>query len=148
VARASGCAGAVVEDARIGASNGRHRLIVRLAQTQEAAPFRLTVPVAVTLQGEATARLFDVRFDGGRVAGLDVLLEARPLRVDVDPGFDAFRRLAPGEVPPSLGTLFGAKRQVLVMPAAASPRSSRPGASSASSGGAAIAASRSSTMAR
>jgi len=111
----------VVEDARIGVSDGRHRLIVRLAQTQEEAPFRLTVPVAVTLQGEATARLFDVRFDGGRAAGLDVLLDARPLRVDVDPGFDAFRRLAPGEVPPALGTLFGAKRQVLVMPAAASP---------------------------
>jgi len=111
----------VVEDARIGASDGRHRLMVRLAQAQEEAPFRLTVPVAVTLQGEATARLFDVRFDGARAAGLDVLLDARPLRVDVDPGFDAFRRLAPGEVPPSLGTLFGAKRQVLVMPAAASP---------------------------
>ena len=114
-----------IREARSTPSDGSHRLTVRLAQTQEEAPFRLTVPVAVTLRGEVEARVLPVRFDGGREAVLDVSLDAEPLRVDVDPAFDVFRRLAPGEVPPALGTLFGAKRQVLVVPAAASAAEQR-----------------------
>ena len=102
------------------AGDGRYRLKVRLAQVQEGAPFRLDVPIALTLRDRPEARVIRLPFDGGREAGLDVTLEAEPLRVDVDPAFDLFRRLAPGEVPPSLGTLFGAKRQVLVVPSAAS----------------------------
>jgi hypothetical protein len=109
-----------IEDARAERSGGGYRLSLRLSQTQQEAPFRLTVPVAVTLRGAAQARVFDMRFDGGREAVLEVLLDTEPLRLDVDPAFDAFRRLAPGEVPPALGTLFGAKRQVLVVPGAAS----------------------------
>jgi len=37
------------------AADGGHRLIVRLTQVQDEAPFRLTMPVAVTLRGEAQA---------------------------------------------------------------------------------------------
>ena len=109
-----------IAEARTAPSDGRHRLAVRLSQVQEEAPFRLTVAVAVTVRGAAEARVFDLAFDGGREATLDVLLDAEPLRVDVDPAFDAFRRLAAGEVPPALGTLFGARRQVLVVPGSAS----------------------------
>jgi aminopeptidase N len=109
-----------IADARATQSDAGHRLTVRLTQVQDEAPFRLTVPVAVTLRGAATARVFELRFDGGRDATLDVVLDTEPVRIDVDPAFDAFRRLAPGEVPPALGTLFGAKRQVLVVPGAAS----------------------------
>jgi hypothetical protein len=109
-----------IADARTVAADGGHRLTVRLAQVQDEAPFRLAVPVAVTLRGEAQARVLPVRFDGGREAVLDVTLDGEPLRVDVDPAFDVFRRLAAGEVPPALGTLFGAKRLVLVVPEGAS----------------------------
>jgi hypothetical protein len=108
-----------LREAKSTRSDGRYRLTLRLAQAQEDAPFRLRVPVAVTLRGEPHARLLEARFDGGRDATLDVLLDAEPLRVDVDPAFDAFRRLAPGEVPPALGTLFGARRQWLIVPAQA-----------------------------
>ena len=96
---------------------GRHRLELTLAQSQDAAPFRIAVPVAITLRDRPQADVHTVRFDGGREATLAVELDAEPLRIDVDPAFDVFRRLAPGEVPPSLGTVAGAARQVLVVPA-------------------------------
>jgi len=99
---------------------GGYRLSVTLAQTQQEAPFRVTVPVAVTLRGREQAQVVRVPFTGGREASVDVALDAEPLRLDVDPGFEVFRRLADGEVPPSLGTLFGAQRQLLVIPGAAS----------------------------
>jgi hypothetical protein len=105
--------GAAVEPA----AGGRHRLVLTLAQAQDEAPFRLDVPVAITVRGRPEAELARVRFDGGREAVLRLELDAEPLRVDVDPAFDAFRRLAPGEVPPSLGSVAGAGRQVLVVPA-------------------------------
>jgi hypothetical protein len=99
--------------------DGRHRLDLTLAQTQAEAPFRIAVPVAITLRGRPQADLHTVRFEGGREATLAVEFDAEPLRIDVDPAFDTFRRLAPGEVPPSLGTAAGAARQVLVVPGGA-----------------------------
>ena len=45
-------------------------------------------------------------------------LTAPPLRLALDPEFDLFRPLAPGEYPPSLSSLFGAARGLIVLPAA------------------------------
>ena len=99
------------------AGPGRYRLTLALMQSQDEAPFRVAVPVAITLRDRPQAEVQTLRFDGGREATLAVELDAEPVRIDVDPVFDTFRRLAPGEVPPSLGTLAGAARQVLVVPA-------------------------------
>jgi hypothetical protein len=46
--------------------------------------------------------------------------ESRPLRLDIDPAFDVFRLLDERERPLSLGQLFGAPRQWLVLPTQAS----------------------------
>jgi len=77
--------------------------------------FPLRVPVAVTVEGEPTARLVEVDLDGAR-AEQTVTLPGRPLRIAVDPAFDVFRRLDPREVPPALGALFGAAKVTLVLP--------------------------------
>jgi aminopeptidase N len=94
---------------------GESVLTVNLRQVQAGAPFTLSVPVAVTLPDEAEARIFslDMHEAEGR---LQIPLPAAPLRIDVDPQFDLFRRLDPLEVPPSLGMLFGADRVTLVLP--------------------------------
>jgi len=75
-----------------------------------------------------------VRFDGGRQAVLDVTLDADRCG-STSTGIRRVPAAGAGRGAPSLGTLFGAKRQVLVMRGRRVPRSSRPGASSASSGG-------------
>jgi hypothetical protein len=95
---------------------GGWRLEGVLRQIQPEAPYPVTVPVAVTVDGERDARLATVRIDG-REAPFTVDLPARPTRVDVDPEYDLFRRLDPGEIPPAISRAFGAGKAVIVLPA-------------------------------
>jgi hypothetical protein len=53
-----------------------------------------------------------------RTLDFDLDLPAEPLRLALDPEFDLFRQLAPGENPPSLSALFGAERGLMVLAAA------------------------------
>ncbi len=85
-----------------------------LKQTQSGIPYWLDVPLAVTIEGEQTARYFTVAMGSKRQQfAFDV--KAKPLRIDVDPEFDLFRRLSSEETPPVLSQSFGAERMVLVM---------------------------------
>ena len=95
------------------------RVAVHLRQVQDEEPFPVTVPVAVTIEGQEEP----VWAEAGACAKdciVEVACSARPLRVDVDPAFDVMRRLDPLEVPPALSTVFGAKEQLFVLPASAS----------------------------
>ena len=95
------------------------RVAVHLRQVQDEEPFPVTVPVAVTIEGQEEA----VWAEAGACARdciVEVPCSARPLRVDVDPAFDVMRRLDPLEVPPALSTVFGAEEQLFVLPASAS----------------------------
>jgi hypothetical protein len=96
-------------------------LAVTLRQTQAGAPYDLHVPVAVTLQGrsaayEATLHLHE------REQTFPLNLPGVPLRVDVDPEFDVFRRLDRAEIPPTLSQVFGASKVTLVLPAPDDPQ--------------------------
>ncbi len=89
-----------------------------LRQTQDQPPFPLRVPVYVQTAGDAPPRRFTVAMTG-RERRFALRTDRRPLRLAVDPLFDLFRRLAPGEVPASLSRLFGSDRFTLLLPAAA-----------------------------
>ncbi len=97
---------------------GRWRLVGSLRQGQQEDPYPITVPVAVTMEGVRDAFLARVRMDG-REAGLSLDLPGRPVRVDVDPEYDLFRRLDPGEIPPAISRAFGAGKAVIVLPVGA-----------------------------
>ncbi len=95
------------------------RVAVHLRQVQGEDPFPVTIPVAVTIEGQEEP----VWAEAGACARdciVEVPCSARPLRVDVDPAFDVMRRLDPLEVPPALSTVFGAEEQLFVIPASAS----------------------------
>jgi hypothetical protein len=51
---------------------------------------------------------------------LKLHLPARPLRLDVDPEFDLFRRLDRDETPPALTQTFGAKKLLILLPSSSS----------------------------
>jgi hypothetical protein len=86
-------------------------------QTQDADPFPLDVPVAITLDdGEVITETVAMT---GRRATRVLTLEARPVHIAVDPGFDLFRRLDAAEIPPSFGRAFGAERVTVVLPSSA-----------------------------
>jgi hypothetical protein len=95
------------------------RVAVHLRQVQEEEPFPVTVPVAVTIEGQEEA-LWAEASACARDCIVEVPCSARPLRIDVDPAFDVMRRLDPLEVPPALSTVFGAEEQLFVLPATAS----------------------------
>lgn len=96
----------------------KYILTALVEQTQAGGAYRLRVPVAVTLEGRAQA--YQTVFQlATKNRGLELIVPGRPLRFDVDPEFDLFRRLDRAELPPALSQLFGAARVLVVLPAAA-----------------------------
>ena len=92
-----------------------------LAQQHAGEAYPLTVPIAVTLAGEDAAYQTHVAMTG-KHQPFSLTLPARPLRLDVDPQFDLFRRLDRSEIPPALSQAFGAERALVVLPAQAPPQ--------------------------
>jgi len=107
-----------VEDVAVSGGGGGYRITGRLSQTQPGLAYRLRVPVAVQVAGQAHARVQEVDLDG-REAPFVVETSEPPLRLQVDPDYDLFRRLDPAEIPTSFGRLFGAQTSLFVLPAAA-----------------------------
>jgi len=96
-----------------------YRVSGRIRQTQDTEPFALRIPLVVQLKGrEPMETQVDMR---GRSTDFSLDVPDEPLRVALDPRFDLFRVLAPGESPPTLSSLFGADRGLILLPAAASP---------------------------
>lgn len=85
-----------------------------LEQTQGGAPFLLDVPLAIR-----TAE--DTRVETIRLAGASAPFnftfpaDQQPLSLDLDPEFDAFRKLDPRETPASIGQIFGEPRILAVL---------------------------------
>ncbi len=98
--------------------DGNYRLRGTLEQVQAQAPYHLKVPLVVQLAGTQSAYETIIEMHGARQV-FDLALPGRPRRLLVDPRFDIFRRLAPGEIPVSLGQLFGAENLLFVLPASA-----------------------------
>jgi aminopeptidase N len=115
----TGAPALAVDPVRADPEGNGYRLSLTLRQTQDGAPYRLRVPLAVTLTGRPRAvwRHVDVT---SKVTPVVLSLPARPLWLEVDPEFDLFRRLAIEETPPALSGLFGAEKVLFVLPSKAS----------------------------
>ncbi len=100
------------------AKGGGWTVHVTISQTQEAAPFPVEVPLAITTAAGGAPIWKIVPCDARRCSAV-VTCSSRPLRLDVDPAFDVMRRLDPKEVPPALSTLFGAAHPTFILPSTA-----------------------------
>lgn len=109
-----------VTEARTARTQTGFRLTAELEQVQSGAPYRLQIPIAVQLKGAEAAYQTRIAMDRKRLT-LSLPLPARPVRIDVDPEFDVFRRLDRNEIPPALNEAFGAERALAVLPASAPP---------------------------
>ncbi|MBI3609567.1 MAG: M1 family peptidase [Nitrospirae bacterium] len=107
-----------VSNAKMQALGKGYLLTALIEQTQPGPAYRLRVPVAVTLEGREQAYQTTVILDTKRL-NLELALPARPLRLDMDPEFDLFRRLDRNEIPPALTQMFGAEKVLIVIPSAA-----------------------------
>jgi len=110
-----GAARLAVRVSQVAPEGAGFRLRAVLSQVQAEDPFPLRVPLAVTLEGRREAVRATVDLDR-REAAVDLLLPARPLRLDVDPEYDLFRRLDRAEGPPALSRALGAARTLVLLP--------------------------------
>lgn len=109
-----------VESAEVVTRGDRRVVELVLAQVQAGEPYGLDVPVYLTLPSSAEAVRRTVRMTEPRQR-FTIPVDGAPVRLDVDPEFDVFRRLDPAELPPALSGALGAARRVLVLPSSAPP---------------------------
>ena len=107
-----------IRDTRVETTRDNYRLVLTIAQVQDGKPYQLDIPVAVSLRGQDDARMFTVAMKAKQQT-FKLDLNAPPIRVDIDPQFDLFRRLAVAETPPALTRLFGANDVLVVLPSQA-----------------------------
>jgi aminopeptidase N len=104
-------------DVAVSAKDQGFELGGRIEQTQEGATFPVLVPVLVHQEdGDPISIAVDLTESS---KDFNLSLPSRPIRVAVDPWFDVFRELLPGETPVALGNLFGSERGLILLPAAA-----------------------------
>ncbi|MDJ0894716.1 MAG: M1 family aminopeptidase [Alphaproteobacteria bacterium] len=93
-----------------------YRVSFTLRQDEPA--YALSVPVRIgTVAG---AEQFEVKVDGPQTS-VALWLKDRPTEVAVDPDFDLFRRLAPGEAPPILRDVMLSDAAQVVLPDSGGP---------------------------
>ncbi len=93
-------------------------LSATIEQVQTGAAYHLRIPVAVTLKGQEQAFQTTISMDGKKVE-LKLSLPAQPLRLDIDPEFDLFRRLSREEIPPAISQALGSKKMLIILPSEA-----------------------------
>jgi aminopeptidase N len=96
--------------------NDGYSLTLKISQQQTGPAYQLQIPLAVTLQGKTQTQRENI-FLAKKNNRLTFKYKQRPQALTLDPDYDVFRLLHPGERPASLGRLFGAKKQYLVLPA-------------------------------
>jgi hypothetical protein len=92
-----------------------YSLSFTLEQVQSGDAYPLNVPVAIYYPGRVVLQHYKMD-----KKAKDVILESEdePLRIEVDPQFDLFRKLDKAEVPPTLSQVFGSKNGVIILPEA------------------------------
>ncbi len=96
-------------------TSSSYELSFHVDQTQLEEAFELDIPVYVYLEGETEVKSTSISMNN---KAEDYLLkfDAKPIRIEVDPMFQLFRRLDRNEVPTTLTQLFGAKNATLILP--------------------------------
>ena len=104
-----------ISNAKTKPEGGGYRLSARLEQTQKGPAYKLRVPVAVYLKDHNKAFQTTLLMEN---KSLDISLQvpSLPLRLDVDPEFDLFRRLDRSEIPPALSQAFGSEKALIILP--------------------------------
>jgi hypothetical protein len=102
-----------LSDVKLEKASEHFELEFTLSQIQKEDIFSLNVPVAIYFEDEVELKNVDLN---ERSVTYKYKLQKQPLKIEVDPQFDVFRRLDKAEVPPSLSQIFGNKEGMIVLP--------------------------------
>jgi aminopeptidase N len=91
-------------------------LSIEVSQQQQGPVYELQLPIEISLQGETNKYRENILLTekNNRII---FTFDKQPVALTLDPDYDVFRLLNTNERPATLGRLFGAKKQLLVMPA-------------------------------
>ena len=107
-----------ISDVVVTRQDEKYFVTATFEQKQAGMAYRLRIPVAITMEGRAMAFQAVVDINEKKQA-IQFALPARPLRIDVDPEFDLFRRLDREEIPPAISQALGAKKLLVILPSSA-----------------------------
>ena len=93
-----------------------YSLSINISQKQQGPAYQLQIPLEVTLQDKTQVIRENIYLSGKKNVST-FNYKQRPQAVTLDPNYDVFRLLHSTERPATLGRLFGAKKQYLVLPA-------------------------------
>jgi len=98
-----------------------YHLTAILEQAQPGPAYQLRIPLSVHLEGEEKTYQTAVVMNKKHL-GLALDVPGRPLRLDVDPEFDLFRRLDRREISPALTLAFGGQQVLILIPSQANEK--------------------------
>ncbi len=93
-----------------------YSLSIKVSQRQQGPAYQLLIPLEISLQGDTHTHRENIQLTEKNNL-ITLKFEKQPQAITLDPDYDVFRLLRADERPVSLGRLFGAKKQLLVMPA-------------------------------
>ena len=104
-----------LSDVSVTPKDGKFELSFNLLQIQKEDVFNLNVPLAVYFEEDNNVTIKDVIITK-RENKITFIFDKRPVKIDVDPQFNVFRRLDRNEVPPTISQIFGNKDVVMILP--------------------------------
>ncbi|MCK5056547.1 MAG: M20/M25/M40 family metallo-hydrolase [Candidatus Aminicenantes bacterium] len=104
--------------AQVSEKEGKYLLNFTLNQVQDQAAYTLTIPAAIYLQGNKEAVIKRIRLSK-KEQEFTLTFASAPLRIDIDPEFDIFRKLHRDETSPTLSKVFGAQKVLILLPSKA-----------------------------
>ena len=108
-----------LSESRIDKQADKVRLQFTLQQLQADHVYELNIPIAVSLTNQTEAKQSVVTMTK-RKQTFELDLPSTPTRLDIDPQFDLFRKLALEETPPAFTQIFGSAKLLVIYPSDAS----------------------------
>lgn len=104
-----------LKNVRTGTGNAGNTLSFSLEQAQAEPLYSLDVPALIYLDGVPKPQRKILTLST-REETFTYTFPAKILRLEIDPGFDVFRKLSPLETSPVLSSLLGAKTPAIILP--------------------------------
>ncbi len=97
-------------------NNDQFQLSLTLEQKQKAEPFDVAIPVAIATGAGLQTFVVNMK---DKLQEFNLMLNAEPLKLQVDPQYDVFRIMDPMEVPPTWSKVLASKENLVILPSKA-----------------------------
>jgi aminopeptidase N len=95
---------------------GKFRIDITLEQKQASDVFNIDVPINIATADGIESFVFNMSM---KQQVFQFTLNSKPVKLVVDPQYDAFRILHPAEVPPTLSKIWGSNSGLIILPSGA-----------------------------